>query len=86
MATKTTAAAAKKDKDEANVLCHVVDAPNGLSLREGPHLDFKRLDVLTNGAEVGLLPLPGGVKVPKWSLVTTHDHTGWVMDRFLREG
>lgn len=85
MATKTTGAA-KKVADDANVRYHVTEAPNGLSLREGPHMEYKRTAVLDNGSEVEILSLPSGIKVPGWSLVTTPSHTGWVMDRFLREG
>ena len=60
-----------------------VKAPNGVNLRIGPHKSFDRLTVLDNGAEVEILPLPGNVKVPGWSLVTTPDYTGWVDDSFL---
>ena len=62
---------------------HTVRAEAGLNIRVGPHKSYPSLGILPNGAEVELLELPGGVKVPGWYLATTPDNTGWVDADFI---
>lgn len=62
----------------------VVRADNGLNIRVGPHTSYPALGILENGAEVEILPLPGGVRVPGWYLATTPEYTGWVDADFIR--
>lgn len=61
-----------------------VSADNGLNIRVGPHKSYPAVAVLENNTELEILPLPGGVKVPGWYLVTTTEHTGWVAADFIR--
>lgn len=74
----------KPQKADKRPTSGLVEAENGLNLRVGPHKSFARLGILTNGAEVELLELPGGVKVPGWYLVATPDCAGWVNAEYIR--
>ena len=60
-----------------------VRAEAGLNIRVGPHKSYPSLGILPDGAEVELLELPGGVKVPGWYLATTQESTGWVDTDFI---
>lgn len=63
----------------------VVSAPQGLNLREGPHVSYAVRAVLSDGAPVEILDLPKDVEVPGWVLVGTGDGIGWVNTHFLTE-
>lgn len=63
----------------------VVSAPQGLNLREGPHVSYAVRAVLSDGAPVEILDLPKNVEVPGWVLVETGDGIGWVNTHFLTE-
>lgn len=63
----------------------VVSAPQGLNLREGPHVSYAVRAVLSDGAPVEILDLPKDVEVPGWVLVETGDGIGWVNTHFLTE-
>ena len=63
----------------------MVSAPQGLNLREGPHVSYAVRAVLSDGAPVEILDLPKDVEVPGWVLVETGDGIGWVNTHFLTE-
>ncbi|WP_294855627.1 SH3 domain-containing protein [uncultured Oscillibacter sp.] len=64
----------------------VVAAPQGLNLRNGPAVGYGPLEILPDGANVTVLPLPYGVAVSGWALVVSNSGTiGWVMTDFLSE-
>ena len=63
----------------------VVAAPQGLNLREGPHVSYAVKAVLPDGAPVEILNLPEDVEVPNWALVKTCAGVGWVNTNFLVE-
>ena len=63
----------------------VVSAPQGLNLREGPHVSYAVRAVLSDGAPVEILDLPKDVEVPGWVPVETGDGIGWVNTHFLTE-
>lgn len=63
----------------------VVSAPQGLNLREGPHVSYAVRAVLSDGAPVEILDLPKDVEVPGLVLVETGDGIGWVNTHFLTE-
>ena len=63
----------------------VVMAPQGLNLREGPHVSYAAKAVLPDGDPVEILDLPADVEVPGWALVKTASGTGWVNTTFLTE-
>lgn len=63
----------------------VVSAPQGLNLREGPHVSYAVRAVLSDGTPVEILDLPKDVEVPGWVLVETGDGIGWVNTHFLTE-
>lgn len=63
----------------------VVDALQGLNLREGPHVSYAVKTVLAEGAPVEILDLPADVEVPGWALVKTGAGIGWVNTNFLKE-
>ncbi len=63
----------------------VVSAPQGLNLREGPHVSYAVKTVLADGAPVEILDLPKDVEVRGWALVETSAGIGWVNTNFLRE-
>ena len=63
----------------------VVSAPQGLNLREGPHVSYAVRAVLSDGAPVEILDLPKDVEVPGWVVVETGDGIGWVNTHFLTE-
>lgn len=63
----------------------VVAAPQGLNLREGPHVSYAVKTVLADGAPVEILDLPKDVEVRGWALVETSAGIGWVNINFLRE-
>lgn len=63
----------------------VVSAPQGLNLREGPHVSYAARAVLSDGAPVEILDLPKDVEVPGWALVETGAGIGWVNTNFLSE-
>lgn len=63
----------------------VVAAPQGLNLREGPHVSYAVKTVLADGAPVEILDLPKDVEVRGWALVETSAGIGWVNTNFLRE-
>lgn len=62
----------------------VVEAPNGLYLREGPHKGHPFRAKLVNGETVNPLSIPDCVAVPGWIPVETTAGYGWVMSEFLR--
>ena len=62
----------------------VVNAANGLNLREGPHQTFKVLKTLSDGAPVFIQDLPCGVAVPGWALFSSDDFTCWRVTQFLQ--
>ena len=63
----------------------VVSAPQGLNLREGPHVSYAVRAVLSDGAPGEILDLPKDVEVPGWVLVETGDGIGWGNTHFLTE-
>lgn len=63
----------------------VVTAPQGLNLREGPHVSYAVRAVLPDGDVVEILDLPADVEVPGWALVETGAGIGWVNTHFLTE-
>lgn len=63
----------------------VVSAPQGLNLREGPHVSYAVKAVLPDGDVVEILDLPKDVEVPDWALVETGAGIGWVNTHFLTE-
>lgn len=63
----------------------VVSAPQGLNLREGPHVSYAVRAVLPDGDVVEILDLPKNVEVPDWALVETGAGIGWVNTNFLTE-
>lgn len=63
----------------------VVTAPQGLNLREGPHVSYAVRAVLPDGDVVEILDLPADVEVPGWALVETGTGIGWVNTHFLTE-
>ena len=63
----------------------VVAAPQGLNLREGPHVSYAVKAVLPDGDPVEILDLPADVEVPNWALVKTCAGVGWVNTNFLVE-
>ena len=63
----------------------VVAAPQGLNLREGPHVSYAVKTVLADGAPVEILDLPKDVEVRGWALVETSAGIGLVNTNFLRE-
>lgn len=63
----------------------MVAAPQGLNLREGPHVSYAVKTVLADGAPVEILDLPKDVEVRGWALVETSAGIGWVNTNFLRE-
>lgn len=63
----------------------VVTAPQGLNLREGPHVSYAVKAVLPDGTPVEILYLPEDVEVPSWALVKTCAGIGWVNTDFLRK-
>ncbi len=63
----------------------VVTAPQGLNLREGPHVSYAVKAVLPDGTPVEILYLPEDVEVPSWALVKTCAGIGWVNTNFLTE-
>jgi len=75
---------ANKKTAESAATTAVVNAANGLNLREGPHASFKVLATLPDCAEVSVLDLPDGTGVPGWTPVSAGDLTGWVMTQFLQ--
>lgn len=63
----------------------VVSAPQGLNLREGPHVSYAAITVLPDSSPVEILDLPEDVEVPSWALVRTCAGIGWVNTNFLTE-
>lgn len=63
----------------------MVTAPQGLNLREGPHVSYAAKAVLPDGDVVEILDFPKDVEVPGWALVETDAGIGWVNINFLKE-
>lgn len=63
----------------------VVSAPQGLNLREGPHVSYAAITVLPDSTPAEILDLPEDVEVPNWALVKTCAGIGWVNTDFLRK-
>ena len=63
----------------------VVTTPQGLNLREGPHVSYAAITVLPDSTPVEILNLPEDVEVPNWALVKTCAGVGWVNTNFLVE-
>lgn len=62
----------------------VVVASNGLNLRAGPGRTFNVMEVLKDGTECTVLPLPEGVSVPGWGAVSAGGKTGWVDLQYVK--
>ena len=64
----------------------VVNAPNGLRLRQGPGKQYPVIEVLEDGTLAAKLDLPLAVEVPGWALVfVSQERIGWVACSYIQE-